>query len=265
MIIINATSSQQTFMLQSGEQISVAPGKTSGVFLGDEAIVKSILQSGLSCNEIGIVVGSTSEYELCRKAIPAGMNQMSKSGDVVNYVYTDERAAVAKLLEGKDFSPTIANSPNAVLDMQLKLDKKDEEIEKLKKKIKELKVEAEQAKAAVEPLEKANSELNKKIIEANGNVEEVNEINITLRDKIKDLNTENKQLLENRSGLEKVITENNEVITTLNKNIDLLKTEGKKCLNENEELRAILNDVVKTYDLEKVEEDGKTVLRMKTK
>lgn len=261
MKIINATDSTQTFSLSTGYQIHIKPGTASEIFLGDETIVSSILRSGLSCEQIGIVVGSSSEYEICRKAIPAGINQISKSGDVVNYVYTDEAVAKAKLLEGKDFTPSVT-SPNAILDLQMKIDKKEEEITKLKKKVKELKVEADQAKASVEPLEKANAELNQQLIKIKGDNEEVNEANISLRDKLQEVNKQNKDLLEVKSGYEKVIKEKTDNISLIEKNMELLKTEGKKCLERNEELSKILNDIVKTYNLVEVEK-GKW--RMKDK
>jgi methyl-accepting chemotaxis protein len=252
MRIVNATNSTQSFYLATGQPITTKPISISPIFLGDETIVRSILQSGLSCEEIGIVVGSTDEYEICRKAIPAGINQVSKSGDVVNYVYTDENKAKARLLEGKELTTSIS-SPNAILDMQLKLDKKDEEVNKLKKKIKDLRVELDQAKAAVEPLEKANVELNNRIIESNSNVEEVNDINNSLREKIKEVNDQNKQLLEVKSNLEKLIIDKDREIAGLDKNIKLLKEEGKKCLDKNTEMADILNYLVKTYGLKKDE------------
>lgn len=252
MRIVNATKTNLTFYLSTGYAITIKPGSISEIFLGDDTIVRSILQSGLSCEEVAIVVGSADEYEICRRAIPAGMNQVSKSGDVVNYVFTDENKAKAKLLEGKDFTVKPASS-NAILDMQLVIDKKDEEITKLKKKMKEYKVEAEQALATVEPLKKSNEELNKRIIKANSDVDETNEANISLREKIKEVNEQNKGLLELKTGLEKIINEKDQTIAGLNKNIDLLKEEGKKCLDKNIEMSNILNDLVQTYNLKEIE------------
>jgi len=261
MRIINATGVTQTFILSSGYQIHIKPGSLSEVFLGDEAIVRAILQSGFNCEQIGIIVGSSSEYEICRRAIPAGINQISSSGDVVNYVYTDEAVAKAKLLEGKDFVSPSISSPNAILDLQMKIDKKDEEITKLKKKLKDAKVEIDQAKASVEPLEKANSDLNQQIIKAKSDVEELNEANITLRDKLQEVNKQNKELLEVKAGYEKLIKEKTDNIAVLDKNIDLLKKEGKKCLDKNQELSDILNDLVKTYNLTEI---SKGVWRIKS-
>lgn len=246
MRIVNAGNTVKVFFTGQGHLIKVKPGEISEVLVPDGNIIKQILS--YSSTKVAMILEDEYDYRIQKTEAPAAANG--------GYVYTSVAQAKAKMLEGRDFTPV--TSVNEVLTLKTEIDAKDTEIEKLRGEISELNITVTQCKAEVEPLTKKNIELNKEIIKTKGENENLTDVNNNLRSKLSDVQAENSELLKIKASLESSINSSTEIIAKKDKDIELLKTEGKKCVADNEMLRGILNDIVTTYKMVEVDPEKHT-------
>lgn len=246
MRIVNAGNTVKVFTTGQGYLVKVKPGDISEVFVPDGTIIKQVLS--YSSTKAAMILEDEYDYKVQKTEAPAAANG--------GYVYTSVAQAKAKLIEGRDFTPV--TNVNEVLSLKTELDAKDAEIEKLRGEISELNITVTQCKAEVEPLTKKNIELNKEIIKTKGENENLTDVNNNLRSKLNDTQAENADLLKIKASLESSINSSTEIIAKKDKDIELLKSEGKKCVADNELLRKILNDIVTTYKMVEVDAENHT-------
>jgi predicted nuclease with TOPRIM domain len=181
MQVFNAKRSTLTIPLDNGELIQVKPGECSRPFVGTASILMSVINTG-SPSEIGVIVSSSYELDLIR--------QVSAS---MEYLYQNENDARAKLLEGKDLTPTVSDNPYAVemQKLQEKYDTKCKDYEFLEQEYKNL----VNSKSNDEELTRLRTELsnaNDELIQLRNTISELNAekdaLSFTITDQDRDIN-----------------------------------------------------------------------------
>lgn len=245
MQVFNAKRSTLTIPLDNGELIQVRPGECSRPFVGTASILMSVVNTG-SPAEIGVIVSSSYELDLIR--------QVSAS---MEYLYQSESDARAKLLEGKDLTPTVSDNPYAVemQKIQEKYDAKCKDYEYLENQYKDLvNKKSDDSELTRIRMELANA--NDELIQLRSNLQALNaekdELNFTITDKDKELlskqeeiNTLSAQLADVQSKLDaelgkgsvdpEQLAEGSQLVKNLKKQVEDLTAELARAAEESTE------------------------------